>query len=83
MFVQDKVKFSGDVAKIASDTHTKYKLRGDKEKKKQRNEQALKEGLGRDTKKENGLMKTQFRLWLSGPDYEKYRAYAAKSKKSK
>lgn len=83
MFFHDQVTFSGDAAKIATYTPTKFKIRDAKEKKKKRNEQALKEGLGRATKAGQGLFKNQFRFWLSGPDYEKYRAYAAISEKLK
>tara|TARA_B110000908_G_C10257425_1_gene456574 strand:- start:218 stop:1864 length:1647 start_codon:yes stop_codon:yes gene_type:complete len=84
MFFHDNVKFSGDAAKIATYTPTNFTLRDAKEKKKRKNEQALEEGLGRATARANGLMKTQFRLWLSGPDYEKYRLYtAAKAGKAK
>jgi len=75
MFFHDNVKFSGDAAKIATYTPTNFKLRDAKEKKKRRNEQALEEALGRATARENGLMGSQFRFWLSGTDYEKYRPY--------
>ena len=84
MFFHDNVKFSGDAAKIATYTPTNFKLRDAKEKKKRRNEQALEEALGRATARENGLMGSQFRFWLSGSDYEKYRPYKeAKAGKAK
>lgn len=84
MFFHDNVKFSGDAAKIATYTPTNFTLRDAKEKKKRRNEQALEEALGRATARENSLMGSQFRFWLSGADYEKYRPYKeAKAGKAK
>ena len=84
MFFHDNVKFSGDTAKIATYTPTNFTLRDAKEKKKRRNEQALEEALGRATARENSLMGSQFRFWLSGADYEKYRPYKeAKAGKAK
>jgi len=77
MFFHDEVKFSGDAATIATYTPTDFTLREAKKKRKRTNEKDLKKSLGRATHAQQGLFKPQFRNWLSGPDYEKFRRYAA------
>ena len=75
MFFHDNVKFSGNRETKANYTPSNFVLQEPRSRMKKRNEKSLEEALGRATSAENSLMSSQFRNWLSAPEYEVYRPY--------